>query len=312
MSQPREARDRRGAKRRRIWQLWLWLLGPPLLIAVAVAVVLASTGPLRDDAAAPLLNVPQDVGIDQRLGEKVPLDLSLRNERGEAVRIKELLNDKPIILVLVYFRCPMLCSMTMDGLVRSLKNLPLDAGKDFTVWTVSFDPREGPELAAAAKRTALARYGRAGAEEDWHFLTGDESSVRQLAGAVGFRYRYVAEQDQYAHAAGLIVLTPDGTVARYLYGVQFPAGQLRLALTEASRGRVGSLTEQLLLLCYNYDPATGRYGLATVRLLRLAAATTVLGLVGGIGWMLYREKRSQGTGVRRQESGDRSQETGDT
>ena len=181
------------------------------------------------------------------------------------------------------------CENSLHELHRDC-DLRLDAGQDYAIWTVSFDPREKPELAAAAKKTALSRYGRPGAADAWHFLTGEEDSIRRLTDAVGFRYRYDAAQDQFAHAAGLVVLTPRGTVASYLNGVQFPAGQLRVALTDAAQGRTRSFADQVLLLCYHYDPATGKYGLAIVRLLRLAAALTVLSLVLGIVWMVRRER----------------------
>jgi protein SCO1/2 len=194
----------------------------------------------------------------------------------------------------------MLCNMAMEGLVRSLRGLSLQPGQDFVVWTISFDPRERPELAAAAKRTALERYRAPGGEAErtntanpedaWHFLTGKEETIHELTGAVGFRYQYDPTLEQYAHPAGLVILSPAGTVARYLQGIQFPPTQLRLALHEASAGQVGSLADQVMLLCYNYDPARGKYGLAILRLLRLAGLATVLGLVGGIAWMLYRER----------------------
>lgn len=185
----------------------------------------------------------------------------------------------------------MLCSMTMDGQVRSLTELSLDAGKDFTALTVSFDPRESHELAASAKRTALTRYGRRGAERGWRFLTGDESEIRRLMQSVGFRYQFDPTTGQYAHAAGLIVLTPRGVVSRYLYGVEFPRRDLRLALVEASDGKIGSAADQVLLLCYHYDPTTGKYGLAIMNALRLGGLATVIGLSTAIIVMIRRDRR---------------------
>jgi protein SCO1/2 len=187
----------------------------------------------------------------------------------------------------------MLCNLSSDGLIHSLGALKQDVGTDFEVLTVSFDPREGPKLAAAAKRTALRRYGRDGADAGWHFLTGEEPSIRKLAEAVGFAYEYDEKNQQYAHAAGLMVLTPDGTVSRYLYGIEYPPRDLRLSLVEASAGEIGSLTDQILLLCYHYNPTTGRYGLAIFRTLRIAGVATVLLLGGGIVYMLRRERQSQ-------------------
>jgi protein SCO1/2 len=235
-------------------------------------------------------DLPTDVGIDQKLNAHVPLDIRLRDESGAVVRLGDLVDGKPAILNLVYYECPMLCNMTMSGQIRSLTELSLDAGKDFTALTVSFDPRENHELAAAAKRTALKRYGRDGADRGWRFLTGDEAETRRLADAVGFRYKFDATTGQYAHAAGLIVLTPDGTVSRYLYGVEFPPRDLRLALVEASGGKVGTPTDQVLLLCYHYDPTTGKYGLAIMNLLRLAGLATVLGMGTAIIVMIRRDR----------------------
>jgi protein SCO1/2 len=256
-----------------------------------VAVVSAS----RDDQGNSRISpndLPTDVGIDQKLNAQVPLDIRLRDESGAAVQLRDLVQDKPIILNLVYYECPMLCNMTMDGQVRSLTELSLDAGEDFTALTVSFDPRENHELAAEAKRTALKRYGRDHANRGWRFLTGDEAETRRLADAVGFRYKFDATTGQYAHAAGLVVLTPDGTVSRYLYGVEFPPRDLRLALVEASDGNIGSPTDQVLLLCYHYDPTTGKYGLAIMNLLRLAGLVTVIGMGTAIVVMIRRERRA--------------------
>jgi protein SCO1/2 len=187
----------------------------------------------------------------------------------------------------------MLCNLSSDGLIRSLSVLKQDVGADFTVLTVSFDPREGPKLAAAAKKTAVRRYGRDGADAGWHFLTGEQPAIRRLAETVGFTYEYDEKTNQYAHAAGLMILTPDGTVSRYLYGIEYPARDLRLSLVEASSGEVGSLTDQILLLCYHYNPITGRYGLAIFSALRIAGVATVLLVGGGIVTMLRRERQNQ-------------------
>ena len=254
-----------------------------------VAVVSAS----RDDQGNSRISpndLPTDVGIDQKLGAQVPLDIRLRDETGAAIPLRDLFQGKPIVLNLVYYECPMLCNMTMDGQVRGLTELSLDAGEDFTVLTVSFDPREGHDLAAAARRTALKRYGRPGAERGWRFLTGDEPQTRRLANAVGFRYRFDSTTGQFAHAAGLVVLTPDGKVSRYLYGVEFPPRDLRLALVQASGGQIGTATDQLLLLCYHYDPTTGKYGLAIMRLLRLPGLATVISMGTAIIVMIRRDR----------------------
>lgn len=269
---------------------WLWLLASLVLAGGACAAVVYASRGTNDDARVTPNDLPTDVGIDQKLNAHVPLDIRLRDESGAVVRLGDLVDGKPVILNLVYYECPMLCNMTMSGQIRSLTELSLDAGKDFTALTVSFDPRENHELAAAAKRTALKRYGRDGADRGWRFLTGDEAETRRLADAVGFRYKFDATTGQYAHAAGLIVLTPDGTVSRYLYGVEFPPRDLRLALVEASGGKVGTPTDQVLLLCYHYDPTTGKYGLAIMNLLRLAGLATVLGMGTAIIVMIRRDR----------------------
>ncbi|REK18763.1 MAG: SCO family protein [Planctomycetota bacterium] len=284
-----ETRQTNSEPRRR-W-LWLWPAGLIALVLMTAAGVVAAT--IGSDER-PRTNIGQlldDVGIEPHSGAQVPLDIDLVDEDGVAVSLGELSGDKPIVLALVYYRCPMLCNMTMDGLVRSLTHLKLDAGQDFTVAVVSFDHRETPELAAAAKRTALERYDRPGAASGFRFMTGTEDQVRRLADTVGFGYRYDPSRGQFAHAAGLMVLTPGGVVSRYLYGVEFPARDLRLALVEASQGTVGSAADRVLLLCYHYDPETGKYGLAIFRVMRLAAAVTVVGLGAGVGLMLYRERR---------------------
>ena len=232
-----------------------------------------------------------NVGIDQKLGVQVPLDLTFRDEEDRPVRLGELLKGRPVLLNLVYFECPMLCNMTMDGLIRSLRGLAFDAGSEFTVITVSFDPREGPKLAAGAKRTAIKRYGRPEAADHWHFLTGQQPAIQALTEAVGFRYRYDPDRGQYAHAAGLIVLTPQGRVSRYLLGIEYAPRDLRLSLVEAADNRIGTVTDQMMLLCYQYDPLTGKYGLLIHNVLRLAGVATVTVLVGGVLLMLRRERR---------------------
>lgn len=231
------------------------------------------------------------IGIDQRIGEHVPLDLELVDEQGNTVQLSQYFGRRPVLLSLVYLRCPMLCNMTADGLVKSLKVLKFDVGREFEVLTVSFDPREGPELAAAAKETALERYNRQGAAEGWHFLTGRQEEIERLAKAVGFRYVWDEARGQYAHAAGIMVITPEGKISHYLHGVEFPPRDVRLAVVEASQGKVGSITDQVMLLCYQYDPTTGKYGLLIYRTMRAAGLTTVVALAALIGILLRRERR---------------------
>jgi protein SCO1/2 len=226
-------------------------------------------------------NVPsilRDVGIDQKLNNQIPLDLVFRDETGNAVRLGQYFGQKPVILVLAYYDCPMLCTLVLNGLLHSLKELKFNVGQQFEVVTVSFDPTEKPPLAAAKKAIYVGIYGRPGAAAGWHFLTGDDPSIRQLTQAVGFHYNYDAQTKQYVHATGIIVLTPQGRLAKYFYGIQYPAGNLRLGLIEASQGKIGSPVDELLLYCSQYDPATGKYSVVISHVLKLAALMTILSL----------------------------------
>lgn len=231
------------------------------------------------------------VDVVQKLDQPVPLDLELRDEAGKAVRLGEFFGDKPVLLTLAYARCPMLCPMVLDGLVRSLRPLSWDVGKEFQMVTVSIDPRETPEQAAAKKAKLVADYGRSGAADGWHFLVGDEAAVRRLTEAVGFRYTYDAANDQYAHAAVLMALTPKGKLSRYLYGIDFLPRDVRLALVEASEGKIGTLADQILLFCYHYDPATGKYGAAAMTSVRVAGVLTLLVLGAFIVTHIRQEHR---------------------
>ncbi|HXO18751.1 MAG TPA: SCO family protein [Thermoanaerobaculia bacterium] len=239
----------------------------------------------------------KNVGYDQRLGAQVPLDLSFRDEAGRAVRLGELFDPhdhRPVVFALAYYGCPMLCSVVLSDLAASLKVLSFDAGRQFDVLVVSFDPRDTPPLAAAKKREMVARYGHPGAAAGIHYLTGSEESIAALTKAVGFRYYFDRETRQFAHAAGVLVLTPGGRVARYLYGIEYPARDLRLALVEASGDRIGSPVDQLLLYCFHYNPVIGRYSAVTLNLVRLGGAATVLGLFVMVVTLKRRESRGPG------------------
>jgi protein SCO1/2 len=272
--------------------------GRTWLAALAAAVVLLGVGivwvslPEPGTRSSPLPS-SEEVGIDPKFGDIVPTNLVFRDEAGQPVEFGELFAGKPMVLAPVYLECPMLCNMTMDGLVRCMRGLSEDIGDEFSVVVLSFDPREGPQLAAAAKRTALQRYGREQTAGSWHFLTGDPEPIRQLTDAIGFRYKYDERLGQYAHAAGLFVLTPEGKISRFLSGVEFAPRDVKLATTEASEGRASSLTDQVLLLCFHYDPANGKYGLAIMRLVRFAGVLTVGLLVGGI-LLMIRSERTHG------------------
>lgn len=219
-----------------------------------------------------------EVGIDQRLNEQAPLDLTFRDETGKTVHLQDYFGDKPVILSLAYYDCPMLCSLVMNGLIRTLRTLSFSAGTEFNVLTVSFNPKDTPRMAAIKKQTSLQSYSRPGAETGWHFLTGDEETIRKLTQAVGFRYQYDEKSNQYAHASGIIVLTPQGKVSRYFYGIEYAPRDVRLGLVEASAGKIGSPVDQVLLLCFHYDPTTGKYGFLITTGLRVAGVATVLAL----------------------------------
>lgn len=226
------------------------------------------------------------IRIEQHLDVQVPLDLTFRDETGATVRLGDLMGSRPVVLTLAYYECPMLCTQVLNGLLRALRVVSLDVGRDFDVLTVSIDPGETPGLARSKKSEYVGGYGRAGAAGGWHFLTGEESQIARLADAVGFRYEYDEETDNYIHASGIMVLTPQGRVSRYYYGIEYSPKDLRLGLVEASAGRIGSPVDQILLLCFHYDPATGQYGLAIMNTLRLAGGLTVALLaVFVIGWI---------------------------
>ncbi len=221
----------------------------------------------------------KQVGIDQKLNGQIPLDLTFHDEHGKPVQLRQFFGQKPVILSLVYFNCPMLCTQVLNGLTGSLKLQSLDAGKDFNVLTVSIDPTDKPLVAEARQEMYTGMYGRAGAAQGWRFLTGEDSQIKQLAGAVGFRYAFDPDSKQYAHASAVMVLTPEGKISRYLYGISYPSRDLRLALVEASEGKIGTPVDAILLFCYHYDPHTGKYGLLISRVIQTGGGLTVLFLV---------------------------------
>jgi protein SCO1/2 len=222
----------------------------------------------------------KQVGVDQKLNDEIPLNLAFRDEHGRPVELAQFFGSKPVILTLVYYNCPMLCTQVLNGLDRSLEVLPLEIGKDFNVVTVSIDPTDRPVVAEAKQAMYAGMYRRPGAQYGWHFLTGDEPQIKQLADSVGFRYAYDPDSQQYAHASAIMLLTPAGKISRYFYGVSYPERDLRLGLVEASQGKIGSPVDAVLLFCYHYDPHTGKYGLLISRVLQLGGILTVL--VGGI------------------------------
>lgn len=256
--------------------------------------VLVLSGVLRAQVPPPpgsSMEAAQKIGIEQRLNAQIPLDLKFRDETGKEVQLKDYFGPKPAVLALVYYRCPMLCTMTLNSMSAAFKPLKLEMGKDFDVITVSFDPRETPQLAAAKKRAYAKEYGRPGAENGWHFLTGDEQSIAALAQSCGFRFFYDAKTDQFGHASAIMLVTPDGRLSRYFYGLEYSSSDVRLGLIEASGNKIGTKTDQLLLLCYQYDPRTGRYGLAIIRAIRIGGILTFTALSTFIFISLRRERR---------------------
>jgi protein SCO1/2 len=250
--------------------------------------------------AAPATSMPaplREAGIDQRLGERVSPDLRFRDESGREVVLGDYFRRKPVVLALVYYECPMLCTAVLNGLLRSLRALSLSVGEEFDVLTVSFDPREGPELAAAKKSEYVRRYQRPRAGDGWHFLTGSAESIRRLTDAVGFRYTYDQKTEQFVHASAILVMTPEGRTARYLYGIEYSARDLRLALVEASQSRIGSPVDQVLLYCFHYEPSQGKYGLVIMNVIRLLGTATVAALACFM-LLMFRRDRLGKTAVR--------------
>lgn len=222
----------------------------------------------------------QNVGIEQHLDAQVSPDLAFVDDTGRAVKLGDYFGSKPLILNLVYYNCTMLCGETLAGLTGAMKPIKFDVGKEFDVLTVSFNPQETTELAAEKKKDYLKRYGRPGAASGWHFLTGPAESINALAKAVGFQYQYDPASKQYAHATAIMILTPQGRISRYFYGVEFPPKDLRMGLVEASQEKIGNAVDQILLYCYHYNPATGKYGAVIANILRLGAGLTIVLLAG--------------------------------
>ena len=245
-------------------------------------------------AADPWINKPkalENVGFEQKLGAQLPLDTPFRDEQGKQVTLRSYFGQRPVVLSFVYFDCPMLCTEVLNGMVRSLRAISLKLGKDYDIVTVSFDAREKPALAAAKKKVYLERYDRKADPRGWAFLTGDAPAIRKLTDAAGFHFSYDPDLDQFAHASGIMIVTPSGKISHYFYGVEYSPKDMRLALVEASDGNIGSPVDQLLLYCFHYDPATGKYGLVIMRVMRLCGAATALSLMLFVWLMLRQEKR---------------------
>lgn len=230
------------------------------------------------------------VGFDQKLGDRLPLDRRFRDDSGREIALGEFFGRRPVILVPVYYQCPLLCNQTLNALTRSLRPLSIDAGKDFDVVAISIDPSETPDLAARKKKAYLDRYDRPGAESGWHFLTGEPASIAAVTGTIGFRYSYNPKTKLYAHAAGIVVVTPDGRISRYYYGIDYPAKDIQAELKRAGTGKIGTPVSGLMLFCYDYDAATGKYTLSIVRVTRVLGVATVLAL-GSFLFVMFRRDR---------------------
>jgi protein SCO1/2 len=237
---------------------------------------------------------PPNITIAQKLNTQIPLDLMFRDETGKIVRLREYFGRKPVVLDFVYYRCPMLCPIVLDGTTEALTQLKYDIGKEFDVLTVSIDPRDKAADAARMKEKYIKRYGRLESANGWHFLTANETAIKQLADAVGFQFVYDPKMDQFAHGAALFVLTPEGRTSRYFFGFEYKPRDLRLAIFEASQGKIGSLADQLLLLCYHYDPKIGKYSRDAMLFTRAGGVVTMLALGGFIAVMIRKERMAEG------------------
>lgn len=270
--------------------LTLALVAMSPALAPAAAIAPAPLGSLDQQASVkpgPL----EGVAIEQHLGASLPLDAVFRDEEGKQVRIGDFFGPgkKPAVLAMAYFECPMLCTLVLNGLVKSLRPMSFTAGNEFDVIVISIDPKETPELAKAKKAVYLESYARRGEGGGFHFLTGEEASIKKVADAVGFQYRYLPESGEFAHAASIYVLTPLAQISRYFFGVEFSSRDLRLALVEAADGRIGGYVDQLMLFCYRYDPAAGKYSAEALAVVRLGGLVTALSLAGFIGLSRWRE-----------------------
>jgi len=270
------------------------VLAGALALGPAAAWAQGSSG-LQPQSGVPSSQMPgvfQNVEFTQRLKEELPLDVRLKDENGREVELREFFSRRPVVLAFVYFECPMLCSQVLNGITSALSALDEQAGSDYEVVAVSFDPRDTPPAAAAKKASYVDRYGRPGAENGFHFLTGSETEVRRLADAAGFKYFWDEETQQFAHASGFVVATPSGTLSRYFFGIEYAPRDLKFALIESSAGRVGTLVDQVLLYCYHYDPKTGSYSFVAMKAIQLGGAATLLALGGFLFVAIRREHRA--------------------
>ncbi len=264
-------------------------MSPRALLLAAACLLGAPTAAPGQISSQELL---ADVGIDQRLGHSLPLDARFRDSSGREVRLGDYFGERPVVVAYVYYECPMLCGLILNGLLRSLRAMDFTAGEEFDVVCIGIDPEETPELARANEDRLIEEYGREAGRRGWHLLTGDADAIERATRAGGFRYVYDEASDEYAHASAILVVTPQGELSHYFYGVEYSTKDVRRALVDAGEGRVGSLVDQILMFCYHYDPTTGRYGVAIMRFLRVGGVLTVVGIVSLVAFFLHRERRA--------------------
>ena len=262
--------------------------------AASAQAVTDNTGPASQYMPAVLRNV----GFEPSLNGHLPLDLVFRDETGRNIQFRDYFNQRPVVLALVYYSCPMLCDEVEQGVVGTLRMLSFTPGKDYEVVFVSFDPRETPDMAAQKKKVAMSHFRRPETAGGWHFLTGSKESVDALTKAAGFRYSFDQKSGLFAHASGIMLLTPDGRISRYFYGVEYPSRDVRLGLVDASAGKIGTPIDRALLFCYHYDPATGRYSTSILKIIRFGGVLTILGLVAGILIFRRRDAAAARTNIR--------------
>lgn len=270
---------------------WRVMLLVALVAVSAGARPVLAQGALTPEAGVPVDSRPsglENVSFEQRLGTQVPADATFVDEMGATVRLGDYFGPRPVVLALVYYECPMLCTQVLSGLTSGLKGINFNAGREFDVVVVSIDPGEGPGLASAKKAANVDRYGRPETAGGWHFLTGRKAQIDRLASTVGFSYTYDEKTDQYAHAAGITVLTPEGRIARYFYGIDFAPRDLRLGIIEAADRQIASPVDSVLLYCFHYDPSTGKYGLVAMNIVRAGGILTVIGMLSF--WMVMRRQ----------------------
>lgn len=274
-----------------------YVLAPAAVAVMAgVSVLAQADAPGLRPAAGPSSNAMpaalQQVKFDQKLDAQLPLDAAFKDEAGKAVRLGDYFGTRPVIVAFVYYECPMLCNQILNGLVSGVGVLDQTVGSDFDVVAISFDARETPVQAAAKKATYLDRYQRPGTERGWHFLTGDEAAIKRVTDTAGFQFAWDPATQQFAHASGVIVTTPEGKLSRYLFGIEYPPRDLKFALMESSAGKIGSVVDQVLLYCYHYEPATGSYSLVAMNAVRMGGVVTMVTLLGFIAISLRRDNRA--------------------